>query len=483
MPPSVEQLPSNVDVVVVGSGAGGSTVAGELARRGCTVVVIEAGGPGTGRHGRNVDSTPAGTPGFADYLAGVVTPLNRNAAPPPRLPGLVGIHGVGGMLVGWTHNSPNPDWWELPSWIDRKRWESLIARAAELMHVGTVYSSEDERYPDFEAIVAERAGTLPTGRHVQPMPVAAESVEGGGWRFSGADDLLRGSQDKIHFVTDHVVRKVVHRAGVAEGVLAHPLGGGPPVLINADAVVVAAGTAGSAQLIAASALDAGPALGAYLTEHTIVATRVHLTTRLRQHNQSVRFPPCVWIPASTSHEWSTTVHATQWNFNPAIPADAPFDNTIDILSFCPVEPREANRFEFSTELDDGFGLPMVTGAVELSASDVEVTGNALRELFLLSSDLGDLVTGWGMRVPARGGSMHLMGSCRMGAVESEHSVVSPEGRLWRYENCYVTGNAVLGERNASNPTLTNIAFALHTAEAILDGSASTSLVARAEADA
>ncbi len=62
--------------------------------------------------------------------------------------------------------------------------------------------------------------------------------------------------------------------------------------------------------------------------------------------------------------------------------------------------------------------------------------------------------------------MHLMGSCRMDSQVSESSVVSPEGRLWGYENCFVAGNAVLGERNASNPTLTTIAFALHTADAI-----------------
>lgn len=477
---SVAEIPLSADVVVVGSGAGGAAVAGELARKGCQVVVIEAGTAGTGEHGRNLDSTPGGTRGFADFLEGALAPLNRAAATPPRLPGLVGIHGVGGMLVGWTHNSPNPDWWELPGWIEHDRWGRLVARASELLHVGVAISTEDGRYKDFEEIVARRVGALPDGREVQPMPIAAEPLDSGGWRFSAADDLLRGAHENIRLITDHVVRTVVHRRGVATGVLAHPVGGGDPLLINADAVVIAAGTVGSAQLIAASGLEAGPALGAYLTEHTIVASRVLLKASLRRNEESDRFPPSVWIPPSRAHEWSTTINATQWNFNPAIPADAPFDNTIDLLSFCPVEPQESNRLQFDSEREDGFGLPVASGAVELSNSDFDVAGDALRELFLLSSDLGDLVTGWGMRVPARGGSMHLMGSCRMGAVESESSVVSPEGRLWGYENCYVAGNAVLGERNASNPTLTTIAFALHVADAISSPSTSTLVADRKE---
>lgn len=468
-----EELPRSVDVVVVGSGAGGAAVAGELSRKGHSVIVIEAGPGGTGAHGRNLDSTPAGTRGFGDFLAGVLSPLNQASASPAGLPGLVGRHGVGGMLVAWTHNAPTPDRWELPSWIDYDGWDKLVSRASELMHVGSGISTEDERYNEFEDIVARRVGPLPTGRQVQPAPIAAERRKTGRWRFSGADDLLRGAQANIRIVTDHVVRSVIGRSGAVDGVLAYPVSGGGPVRIKAGAVVIAAGTLGSAQLIAASGLDAGPALGAYLTEHTIVATRVYLKEALKQRTESNHFPPSVWIPASEAHEWSTTINATQWNFNPAIPAEAPFGNTIDLISFCPVAPNAGNRLQFDAGTVDKFGLPTASGQLELSERDFEVTSDALRELFLLSSDLGDLVDGWGMRMPQRAGSHHLSGSCRMDAVESQSSVVSSEGRLWGYENCYVAGNAVLGERTASNPTLTTISYALHTADSISSPSTPT----------
>lgn len=466
----------SADVVVVGSGAGGAAAAGELVRKGLSVIVIEAGRTGTGGHVRNRDSTPAGTRGFADHIAETLAPLNGADTSPARLPGLVGSHCVGGMLVAWTHNTPAPDRWELPAWIASEPWNALIARASDLLHVSTGISTEDPRYELFRQEVARRVGVLPTGREVQPMPVAAETAPGGGWRFSGADDLLRAEPGRLQIVTDHVVREVIHRPGSVQGVIAYPTDGGQSVRIEADAVVIAAGTAGSAQLITASGLDTGPALGSYLTEHTIVATRVFLKDALRREGDSSLFPPGVWIPTSVEHQWSTTINATQWNFNPAIPDDAPFENTVDLLSFCPVEPQEINRLEFDPARLDRFGLPVVSGSLELSERDLSVTGDALRELFLLSNDLGDLVDGWGMRVPQRGGSHHLSGSCRMAARESASSVVSPEGRLWRYENCYVVGNAVLSERTASNPTLTTVAFALHAADSIA-GASTAALVA------
>ena len=66
-----------------------------------------------------------------------------------------------------------------------------------------------------------------------------------------------------------------------------------------------------------------------------------------------------------------------------------------------------------------------------------------------------------------GGSAHLMGSCRMGPKDDGESVVNQSGRLWRSDNVYVAGNAVLGTPSGANPTFTTVAAALMTADAIL----------------
>jgi choline dehydrogenase-like flavoprotein len=68
-----------------------------------------------------------------------------------------------------------------------------------------------------------------------------------------------------------------------------------------------------------------------------------------------------------------------------------------------------------------------------------------------------------------------MGSCRMGPRDDGNSVVDRDGRLWRYDNVYVAGNAVLAQSNAGNPTLTTIAAALRTADAIVENKVSSAV--------
>lgn len=60
----------------------------------------------------------------------------------------------------------------------------------------------------------------------------------------------------------------------------------------------------------------------------------------------------------------------------------------------------------------------------------------------------------------------MMGSCRMGPSDDGISCVDTFGKLWRCDNVYVAGNAVFAVSNAGNPTLTTVAMALRTADAV-----------------
>lgn len=99
------------DIVVIGSGAGGSAVAGGLARGGATVILVEAGGqiaPRPSWHGRNAFPGEAGLPRFAEFMAQALSPFAGSEPAPRQLPGSVVAHALGGLMVTWTHNCPSP---------------------------------------------------------------------------------------------------------------------------------------------------------------------------------------------------------------------------------------------------------------------------------------------------------------------------------------------------------------------------------------
>src|SRR4051794_1032337 len=121
----------SADVIVVGSGAGGSTVAGGLAREGFRVILIEAGPQTTapiGTHARNSEPGEAGTDAFASVLdRQLIFPSHADRAI-PGLPGYKVAHGIGGMFAMWTNNCPRPHRDELPVWSKAGDWEAYLDR-------------------------------------------------------------------------------------------------------------------------------------------------------------------------------------------------------------------------------------------------------------------------------------------------------------------------------------------------------------------
>jgi choline dehydrogenase-like flavoprotein len=117
---------------------------------------------------------------------------------------------------------------------------------------------------------------------------------------------------------------------------------------------------------------------------------------------------------------------------------------------------------------DPFGLPEFVGDYTLSSGDYERLSRGLDEHLRIAAAVGDLIRHrWAPTFFGPGWSTHLMGTCRMGPSDDGTSCVDTFGRLWGYENIYVAGNAVFAVSNAGNPTLTTVAMALRTADAIV----------------
>lgn len=459
------------DVVVVGSGAGGAAVAGELARRGLSVLVVEAGPQLSDRPGwnlRNEFPREDQLPRFGAFVDESLGAQSNAPAGPPGLPGAVASHAVGGMMVHWTNHCPEQHpTLERPDYIPAADWDGLLARARSLLHVRTDVFGAGLR----QRRLLERLGAaldLAPDRPVQSMPLAARRA-GGRLRYAGADDLLRGDApaepDGLRLLPRTIARRL-HCAGDRVTVVeAASADDGTPVRLEASTFVVACGTLGTPQLLVASGMSARPALGRYLMEHPLVASRVVLSCELRDRVPEDDPPFAVWLPLSATRPWHVQVVRFHAEYSPVPRGFGPRD-TADVFCFSSVEPRADNRAVFDPDRPDPFGLPAPRIEFALSADDRQRLADGIADQFRVVAEIADYHPGWAPQLLPMGGSTHLMGTARMGAADDGESVLDTSGRLWGYDNAFVAGNAVFSHANACNPTLTTVALALRTADAI-----------------
>ena len=457
----------STDILVIGSGAGGAAAAGALAAAGRKVLVVEAGS-GTGwpsGHGRNMDPSEAGLAAFGQLQEKhLVWPSNEDSEP-SGLGGAKVAHVLGGMLSLWTNNCPWPHTDELPAWDEHSVWDRYLHRTKKLLNVVDDYWS-GVRMDLLLERVARAVGPMPEGRGVQTMPVAAVPDETG-LRFTSYKDLLAPGMDgDLTIMTDLAVCGIRHRAGRVQGVIATSTTDGKTVEISAETVIVAAGTIGSAKILASSGIDAGPALGRGIFDHAAFVSRVPLSDEITRAVPKDDGNFTIWIPYSPEHPWHCQICRFPSVPTPAVP-DVSENMTADMFTWIPVDINPENRIIFDAENPDKFGLPSISGAFKLSENDNARATRGMSEHYLVAAEIGDLTKGWYPAFYKPGESTHLMGSCRMGPADDGTSVVDKTGRVWAYENMYVAGNAVLSRTNGGNPTMLCIAAALRTADTIM----------------
>lgn len=461
------------EIVVVGSGAGGGAVAGELMRRGKDVLVVEAGPQKVeqaGAHIRNRDPSELGLAQFNDELEDALVFASGGSGAGPAFQDLKVIHSVGGMFSFWTCNCPTPHPSERAPWIPDKDWEALLTKARTLMGVGYDLGWGGVRQTRLVQAAGSIALPREAGREVQPMPVAAQKTGQGKLKFASSDDLLVNDRpaNSQWLLSDMICTSVMHENARATGVQLRPRNGGEEIEVRAECVVVATGTIGTPKLLAGSDIDAGPALGAYLFDHPAVGSRVVLAPEILQEVDADDPVFTVWIPFTPETPWHNQI--CRFPTNPtAIEYDAGPTDTADLFTFAAMDVLPENRFNIDFDRLDPFGLPELTGAYRLSGADYRRISAGLEEHFRIAAGIGNLIDHrWSPTFFGPGWSTHMMGSCRMGGKDDDTSCVDSYGKLWGYDNIYVAGNAVFSTSNAGNPTLMTIAMGLRTAAAIAD---------------
>lgn len=269
----------DADVCVVGSGAGGGVIAGELQKRGLSVVVLEAGG-----YYREGDFNQLELWSFQNlYWRGGFTPTADQTVTL-----MAGQTLGGGTTINWQNCVRTPSWVR-EEWAREHGLEGLESRAFEqhldgvLSRINANDSCSDLNGPHQR--LEEGARKLGYSfrrcmRNVDPSKYDADSAGFQGWGDTTGsrlgtlntylDDAYRAG---ARIVTRAKATRILTRAGRATGVQASVTGADGKVrnlTVRAANVVVACGALETPALLLRSGIG-GPAAGKYLRLHPVVA--------------------------------------------------------------------------------------------------------------------------------------------------------------------------------------------------------------------
>ncbi len=484
------------DVVVVGSGAGGGVVAGELTAAGKDVIVLEKGG-----YRNEADFTHQ----ESDALE---TLYDAGGLLATRDLGLVVLQGStlgGGTVINYTTSFPTPD-------AVRREW----AREHGLPHFETAeYTcaldavarrlgvNTDHAKPSGRDQVLIRGleqlrwhhGLLPRDVRGCPQDDACGYCGMGCRRGAKQSTLITYLQDAAalgaRIVVGCDVRRVVIERGVARGVEAEV--GSHALNVQAKAVVVAAGAVHSPALLLRSGVRL-PALGQNLALHPATAVLADMDEDVRPWTGTVQ--------AHYSDEFADLDAGYGFKLetapiHPSLQAlAAPWESAAGHRDRMASLPRTAlvgillrDRFGGRVRVDHAgaavidyrvsrYDRAHLRRAIDAAAQVLEAAG--AREIWL---PLARAVTyrpgtpgaraAWLRRVDAAGWganelllvTFHQMASCRMGA-SPRTSVVDAEHRVWGIRGLYVADASTFPSASGVNPMLTVMAMAHRAAHII-----------------
>ncbi len=484
--------PARVDVVVVGSGAGGSVIAAELARAGMSVAVLEAGQQVTRFTRHELD-------GFgALYWRGH---YQRNVE---NIVGLsAGATLGGGTTVNWTNMYATPD-------VVRAEWAAAgledIATEAFDEHLAAIA----ERFGITEAASDDHGGNAVLRRGAERLGLttrrAARNADTTRYDAASAGHMGLGDRSgsklatTANYLRDAVaagatittgcrVRTIVTRGGRTTGVVA--IVAGQSISIAARVVVVAGGSLETPALLLRSGIG-GQAVGKHLHLHPVVGM-------LGLYPDKVE--PWLGAPQTTQ-----VTHYLEREAGHGFLIECPAYHPGLFASVTPGDRREHRRIVeraaysapiIARQRDrgggrvtiDAHGEALVHYAME-DALDRRNVAHALQALARVHEAAGaEEIIGFGARTPPwrRGDALdafiaravalpirasgrnfmsaHQMGSARMGR-DPATSVADVRGELHDTKGAWIGDGSAFPTASGANPMWSIMALARRTAHAI-----------------
>jgi choline dehydrogenase-like flavoprotein len=484
-----------VPLVVVGTGAGGATLAYELAARGREVLLLERG-----KHFDRTTFTEDEAEQLSNLYADGALTLSKDFR----------FQVAQGMCVGGSTVVNNAVCFDLPDqmlerWnggdhqagLDDKRLEEAFDHVRDFLRVGPL-SPAELRNPGAERLIDAirklAAGDRPGNFRVVQCNIV-DCLGSGycnigcrfGKKLSALDHTLplaqRDYPGAVRVLPDCRVKKVLHRGGRAWGVQAK-LGDGRRLTIRADTVVLSAGAIASSVILQRSGLGNGLAgrrlafnmaspvtldfarelhseRGAQISHYfepigganeglaietwfnPIVTQSLFMPGWFQQHRENMlRYPHMTCLGVVVGTESNGTVKATRiGDFK---------------LKYEPTN-RDFVRLKNGVRLACEVGLR--AGALRALPSTFRMLEvNCARELELIDTEIGD-------DSDISVNSAHPQGGNPMSS-DPTKGVVDPGFRVYETENVYVCDASVFPSSITVNPQLTVMALAAYAAQEI-----------------
>jgi choline dehydrogenase-like flavoprotein len=459
------------DVVVVGSGAGGGVIAGELAERGRNVLLLE-----TGPHRTAADFTRWEAKAAHDLWWPIRFALIDGGAG-----GAVAL--LGGRCVGGT-TTINTKVALRAHEKDHAKWEAASGLALSTSDLAPHYDRVEQRLG-----VRERTDWRKSVRTVEPafrkLGAPLEAVRS----YTDANCMSCGSclqgcptnagkstlntyihdawaAGKLALRADARVERVLIEDGEAKGV-EYVDSAGATRRVDADAVVVAAGTLNTPQLLLRSNLPDSPSsrlVGRHLGFHPVrlvyglfdetqdnhMVYPITAHSMAHQHDEDGGFV----IEATTIQDpvaFATTLedeNGPLWG-DPLVEAMRNFRRWVGVLAMANDENSGVVRLDENGQ--ESFDAPFTATENERMAAALDFSRDVLTE----AGASQVLWTGLA--------STHVQGTCRMGG-DPERSVVDADGQSWDVKRLYVGDGSVVPRTLSVNPSLTIMALASRLAE-------------------
>ena len=483
------------DVVVVGSGAGGSVVASAFARAGREVVVIEAGGAYEPR-----DFTQRESMMSELYLDGALTSSDDLGVAV-----LAGATLGGGTTVNWCTTLRLPERiaqeWNERSGIAGLAAELLPHYAALEIRLGVAPASKHNAN---NRVILDGARNLGLHAGETPRNAAADCGDGCGYcgfgcaygnKRSGSAVFLSDLAGGGTIFANTSAERVVTRDRRARGVVARQRdGAGESVAfgVEADLVFVCAGALRTPGLLARSGV-ADPLLGKRLFLHPVAAA-------IAEFDRPIE----TWIgPMQSAYSDAFNYRAGNYGAKievaPAHPGMAalalPWTNRERHADFMGRFRNVATMFALARDRDPGSVGLDAEAAIRYRVSpfdgenliaglagifDLGFAAGAIRMTTLHANPIEIEHAQWtpsyreafARRLRAIGVapnrqilfSAHQMGTAAMGRSRAD-SVVDAAGRVWGYENLLVADASTFPQSSGVNPMLTIMAMASRIAAA------------------